>query len=411
MTAAERVARACEVCGHTGLDPVLDLGLHPLCDDLVPIGEQRVCAEYPVEILLCPVCLTAHQRHSVPKRELFPPTYHYRSRFTADVLDGMRGLAAAVEARLGGLAGRLVLDVGCNDGSLLGFFRERGARTLGVEPTDAYSDAVDAGHEVLADYFTPELAQRLLGSHGHPDVITFTNVFAHIEDLPTLLASLRVLLGEQTLLVIENHYLGSVLDGCQFDTFYHEHPRTYSARSFRFVAQSLGLALLDIGFPSRYGGNIRVTLGRGSIPAACTALELSLEQRESGFPAAFATMRASMENWRQRKSRWIRERVAESGPMRAKAFPGRAAILIRLLGLDVDAIEAVYEKSGSKKIGHYVPGTRIPILPDDELFASPNPKSPLLNLAWHISEEIRAHLRQHGYVAEVRDILSPEDLH
>ena len=55
----------CEVCGFDELEPVLDLGMHPLCDDLVPIGSDRVCAEYPIEISFCRRCYTAFQAHEV----------------------------------------------------------------------------------------------------------------------------------------------------------------------------------------------------------------------------------------------------------------------------------------------------------------------------------------------------------
>ena len=43
---------SCEVCGNHKLINVLDLGRHPLCDDLVLIGENRVCKEYPIEIFV-----------------------------------------------------------------------------------------------------------------------------------------------------------------------------------------------------------------------------------------------------------------------------------------------------------------------------------------------------------------------
>ena len=112
----------CEVCGNDKLESVLDLGLHPMCDDLVEVSDSRVCKDYPIEILYCPKCRTAHQKYQVPKHELFPMTYHYRARFTADVLDGMRGLVDSCENNFGSLNGKLVLDIGCNDGSLLGFF-------------------------------------------------------------------------------------------------------------------------------------------------------------------------------------------------------------------------------------------------------------------------------------------------
>ena len=72
---------SCEVCRNTDLNSVLDLGLHPMCDDLVQIDDSRICNEYPIEILFCKNCTTAHQRFQVPKEELFPNSYHYRSRF------------------------------------------------------------------------------------------------------------------------------------------------------------------------------------------------------------------------------------------------------------------------------------------------------------------------------------------
>ena len=45
----------CEVCGNLKLHSVLNLGKHPLCDDLIPIGSDRVCKEYPIEIKILKV--------------------------------------------------------------------------------------------------------------------------------------------------------------------------------------------------------------------------------------------------------------------------------------------------------------------------------------------------------------------
>src|SRR5206468_3983657 len=99
--------------------------------------------------------------------------------------------------------------------------------------------------------------------------------------------------------------------------------------------------------------------------------------REAGFGADFTTLRGNMARWKQNKGRELRSLVRQQGRLRAKAFPGRAAILVKLLGLDESLVSAVYEKPGSMKVGHYVPGTRIPIGSDDELFALPDQSAPL----------------------------------
>jgi SAM-dependent methyltransferase len=398
----------CEVCGNRQLKPVLDLGAHPMCDDLVRIGDDRTCREYPIDILFCDVCRTAHQHFQVPKQELFPSSYHYRSRFTADVLNGMAGLVEACEQKFGKVTDKTVLDVGCNDGSLLNFFRQKGAKTVGIEPTDAAADASEQGHVTYNGFLSENLASQIVAEHGAPDFIVFTNVFAHIENLREVIESLRRLVSARTVIVIENHYLGSVLDGNQFDTFYHEHPRTYSYTSFIHIARSIGMQLTDVEFPARYGGNIRVFIG--GVTGHRSAVDRGeLNAREAQFTERFGVLRANMERWRTTKRAFFDEQVRRHGKLRAKAFPGRAAILTKLLGLNEDSILTVHEKPGSMKIGHYVPGTRVPIVSDDELFALADKSRPLLNLAWHIPQEIRGYLAHHGYTGPVIDIVSVAD--
>jgi D-mycarose 3-C-methyltransferase len=342
----------------------------------------------------------------VPKVTLFPQSYHYRSRFTADVLQGMANLADSVEARLGSLVGRAVLDVGCNDGSLLDKFAAKGARTIGIEPTGAFADAEGRQHLIINDFFSEDTAEQILRSVPRIDVITFTNVFAHIEDLQALLRALSRLMSEDTLLVIENHYLGAVLDRNQFDTFYHEHPRTYSLNSFLHIARTLGREVVDVDFPKRYGGNIRVMLGKPGTASAGTSEHIqSTLRREAAFLDEFAQMRAFIQGWRDEKKAEIQALVQAHGKLLAKAFPGRAAILVALLGLSCDEIECVYEKPGSLKVGHYLPGTRIPIRSDEELFGRLGATKVLLNLAWHIPTEIEAYLTQHGYAGRLVHIV------
>jgi SAM-dependent methyltransferase len=403
-----RTIASCEVCGHEALQTVLDLGSHALCDDLVPVGDPRLCRRYPIEILWCDQCRTAHQRHQVPKQELFPRSYHYRAALTRDVLDGMAQLVASVIRHEGPVTGQRVLDVGCNDGSLLSVFAAHGAHTFGIDPTDAALEARARGHVVQQAYFDPDVARTFVAAHGHPDVITFTNVFAHIEDLPSVVKALRILMRAGTRLVIENHDLGAVIARRQFDTFYHEHPRTYSRRSFEVIADSLGCHLSRVEYPSRYGGNIRVVMTPGADPGASTHERPAMLARPDGLDeAAFGdglqALQRFVTTWQGETRAQIDTLVATHGPLRAKAFPGRAAILVELLQLDAQQLCAVYEQPTSPKIGHYVPGTRIPIRSDDAFDAMD--ESPVLNLAWHIHAEIERYLRQRGFRGMVLPVL------
>jgi hypothetical protein len=400
-----REITSCEVCSATQLEHVLNLGVHPMCDDLVPIGQSRNCQEYPIEILYCSACRTAHQRFQIPKEFLFPQTYHYRSRHTIDVLSGMQDFVATCDKRLGGVSGKRVLDVGCNDGSLLGFFREKGAITFGFEPTGAYTEAQGLGHSVMHDYFTEASAQIFIDKYGPPDLITFTNVFAHIEDLSQVLRAISILVHSSTCVMIENHYLGAVLKHGQFDTFYHEHPRTYSYGSFVKIAETIGMQIDLAQFTSRYGGNIRVLLKPQGVGPVVHDRSKEIVPIEENFIYEFQELVMKIKLWHKSKSTEVAKAVSLYGPLVAKAFPGRSAIPLKMLGLDETMILAVYEKPQSHKIGHWVPSTRIPIVSDETILSDRAQGSPILNLAWHINEEIKTYMDKQGYQGKYINII------
>jgi SAM-dependent methyltransferase len=386
----------CEVC----IEPVgglsLDLGSHPLCDDLVPIGSVQVAPKYHQLITLCENCLTAHQTIQVEKELLFKPSYHYRASLTKDVLDGMRSLVHSIESAVGALpSDATVLDIGCNDGSLLGIFKETfGCATIGVDPTEAILESGAKIDFKFNEYFSEETVSAIKSIASCVDLITFTNVFAHIENLPNLLNNLRDLISDDTALIIENHYLGAILDRNQFDTFYHEHPRTYSLRSFQYVARSMGMNITHVEFPSRYGGNIRVIMKKGG-----EALDLSSYIKlEDKFTQNFESLQNTYDAWKFHAKLKISE-LSARGLIYGKALPGRAVMLISALEVDSDQMPVIFEQPKSPKIGNLAPGSKIEVHSDEDLLEA-NPAF-LIVWSWHIIDEIVQYLDSLGYKGEI----------
>ncbi|MGC6512567.1 MAG: class I SAM-dependent methyltransferase [Parvibaculales bacterium] len=387
-------AQSCEICGSTTLIEAFDMGHQALCDDLIPIGSRETNKTYPLKILGCETCYSFVQSYHVKKEILFPESYHYRAALTKDVLNGMAELVGQVETYLDGLTDKTVLDIGCNDGSLLSFFKQRGAVTHGIEPTHAALDADAKTDWIYKGYFDASAVETYLANHPKPDIITFTNVFAHIENLPELLDNLGKLLGDDTKLVIENHYMGAVSEHRQFDTFYHEHPRTYSAKAFQIIAEKLSRYVEAVVFPKRYNGNIRVIIGNKK------GLRDWLTDEKPMFEA-LVNFQPEMKKACSRVQEKLRSLAAKYGPLPGKAFPGRAAVNIHLFGITRDIVDCTYEQSKSPKIGHYVPGTRIEIRDENEFFEFRMDSPVMINFAWHIHAEIENYMRGRGYQGEL----------
>tara|TARA_Y100000590_G_scaffold384242_1_gene455453 strand:+ start:2395 stop:3612 length:1218 start_codon:yes stop_codon:yes gene_type:complete len=400
-----KIVNKCQIC-NLNLSNFLNLGKQPLCDDLTI--KPNSSKFYKLQIKFCKNCLTAFQTYNVDKTKLFPKQYHYRSANTKDVLLGMEDLVKKIIKLKKNLNNKVVLDIGCNDGSLLDIFKRKGSKTFGIEPTGAYQEAKKKGHKVFNKYLDVKSANIIKNIVKKIDVITFTNVFAHIENFNELIESLKILITNETLLVIENHYLVEVIKKNQFDTFYHEHPRTYSLNSFDKISNLLNLKILKYNFVKRYNGNIRVFLGHSSARKN-SKMKIDL-YKEKKIIKNMKNFQKIVNKWKLNKKLFLTKLTKKFGPLPAKAFPGRASIIINLLGLNKNTISHVYEKNFSLKTNKFVPGTDIKILKEKFFNYNERKKGIIINLAWHISSEIRYYVKKNlKFNGKIIDIISDKD--
>lgn len=401
------IINKCQICKGV-LIRFLNLKNQPLCDDIT--NKPYKSNFYKLEVLYCKKCLTAFQKYNIKKKFLFPKNYHYRSSNTKDVLDGMKNLVKNTKKYIKNLKGKSVLDIGCNDGSLLDLFKKKGCKTFGIEPTDAAKEARKKGHYILNSYFNFNISKKIIQKIKNIDIITFTNVFAHIEDFKSLIKSLKHVTSQKTLIIIENHYFSEVIKKNQFDTFYHEHPRTYSLKSFVEIAKLLELKLIDYEFVQRYNGNIRVYLQKKGVIHKTPQILIKDLKQEKKILSNIKNFQNKVNYWIINKKKLIKKIVNKNGPVPAKAFPGRASILINLLKLNSKHISNIYEKNNSMKVNKYVPGTDIKIKKEKLFSNSEKKKNIIINMAWHISDEIKNYLRKNmKFKGKIVDILSQSD--
>jgi hypothetical protein len=169
--------------------------------------------------------------------------------------------------------------------------------------------------------------------------------------------------------------------------------------------RDVGYIVDAIVYDIRYGGNIRVYFSSKILKKNINKKEINnINKKELNYEKLFLKMNKNLFSWKKETRKYIINYVKKNGRFLAKAFPGRAAILIKLLKLNEKHIFAVYEIKNSIKVNHYVPGTRIPILPESELYSQSHLSKPILNLAWHLPREVRKNLLENDYKGKVIDI-------
>ena len=398
-TGSSVVVTHCQVCDSTDLERVLFLGYLPPVNQMRPQGSTpREQPAYPALLLRCTKCQLAQLGLVVDPAILFPPEYPYSSGTTKILRENFAELYTDCQSVVKLKPTDLVVDVGSNDGTLLINFKNGGHRVFGVEPSDMGKVAIEKGIPSLISFFGPEAAATVREEQGRATIVTATNVFAHIENVHEIVASVIDMLDDKGVFISESHYLLSLVETLQYDTVYHEHLRYYSLHSLQYLLGMHGLEVVRVKRIPTHGGSVRVySARRGAYPVDASVKAALQAEIDFGLldGSVFAKFKKRVTKSKLDIMRLLGELKAQGKNIVGIGAPSRASTLISYLGIDDGILDAVLEVPGSYKIGKYMPGTLIPVVDEGMLFRDA-PDCALL-LSWHIADELIPKLRAKGY--------------
>ena len=372
----------CRTCGSDQLALLVDYGEMPLAGGFLTRDELAYQAAFPLRLARCADCTLMQILDIVPAAEIFTQ-YSYVSSTTRTLIEHFARMGHEIVAAERA-AGGLVVEFGCNDGVLLRPLREAGARVVGVDPSDvALRGSQEGGWPLVQAYFDEGAANRVKAQHGAARVVTGNNVFAHVDDLHTIVRGVTALLEDEGVFIFEVQYQGDLLALVQYDTVYHEHVCYHSLTALARLLAAHGLRIVDVRRIPIHAGSIRVTaarLGTPRQPAPIVAEMLEAEKawRVDIFPAQVESRRQSLRSLVGDLRRAGRRVVAYGAA-------GRSTILLNFCGLTPDLVEYVVDMS-PLRYGKYVPGVSIPIVPPD-VFHENAPDYAIVT-AWNYEPEI-----------------------
>lgn len=93
-----------------------------------------------------------------------------------------------------------------------------------MEPTKSTAFvAIEKGIETIIDFFDQQLALKIVDQYGAVELVVANNVIAHVPDLMSFLAGMKMLLKKDSLATFEFPYFSGLVESAQFHTVYHEH--------------------------------------------------------------------------------------------------------------------------------------------------------------------------------------------
>ncbi|MBO9518975.1 MAG: methyltransferase domain-containing protein [Porphyrobacter sp.] len=387
MTGVSKRTR-CRSCFAPGLRVVVDFGLQPLAGFYAASPEDAINhRRYPLLLEACPVCDLLQITDLPPIEEVFHDDYTYSSSEIPPLVAHFADYSRWLEERFPKSAA--ILEFGCNDGVLLNQLRERGYQHLtGVDAsTNMVARAASRGFDVIEGFFGSGIIDRL-GKRAPFDLITCSNVFAHIDDLQDVLGAAHKLLGEGGQMCIEVHDAEKLVLEGQFETIYHEHLTYFSEGSLRTCLTLNGFDVSEIEKTPMHGGGLRAR-------ARKVRLETGTIQSEPRSAVEIERIGNSL----TAKVKQCRERVnalrAQYGPLDGYGMAGRAQMFLAMTQTE-KAFGAFFDDAQIRQ-NRYAVGTDERI----EAFSPERAARACVILAWNYSDAILKRIEPYYETVEV----------
>jgi 2-polyprenyl-3-methyl-5-hydroxy-6-metoxy-1,4-benzoquinol methylase len=394
----------CRVC-EGSLEHILSLGELYVSDFLAPGAPDGLKA--PLDLVLCKRCRLLQLKHTVPAEALYR-NYWYRSGTNRTMQDALADIATTAELVMGLRRGDTVLDIGCNDGTLLASYRTGGLYKIGFDPAENLAPlSRQVADKVVTGLFDGEAFQtNSVLARRRPKVVTSIAMFYDLEEPRKFVSDVKAVMDPDGLWIVQMSYLPLMLKQNELGNICHEHLEYYSLRSFEYLLSLHDFEIIDVGLNDVNGGSLRAFIrNRAASPATygdATYRDIAAERvralREQELKLGLADTETysdfafRVERIKRDVTDFIKEHVDRGKSVYVYGASTKGNTVLQYYGLDNSLITAAAERN-PEKWGKLTVGTHIPIVSEDEARAA-NPDY-FLVLPWHFVEEFKSRERRY----------------
>ena len=374
----------CVCCDSDNINLLLDLNKQPLANSYH--DNSKELEKYPLGVNLCQDCYHI-QLTDVVDPDLLFKDYLYVSGTTKTLRDNFKWFADFVIEYVANCRWnwpnprvQSVLDIACNDGTQLDYFKDRGVETYGVDPAENLWELSSKNHDVKCEYFDSVFFGFKF------DIITAQNVFAHNSNPKKFLDDCEEIMHDHSFLFIQTSQAEMILNN-QFDTIYHEHVSFFNVNSFNRLVERTNLQLIDVIKTSVHGISYLFILSKHPYNEQKVKNEIEVErQRGLLSQKTYDVYRENVlkigRDFRRVISRYRRDGYRLVGYGAA----AKGMTFLNFVNIKLDVI------IDDNELKHhlYTPGTNVQIKPNEFLKQyKDHEKILFIPLAWNFYDEIR----------------------
>jgi len=380
----------CRMCGSEKLHKFLDLGFMPPADGILSseeLNEPEIF--FPLAVAQCQDCGLTQLTYAANPEILYGKRYLYESSITETGKKHFFGMADSICKKFNFPKDSLVVDIGSNVGVLLEGFKNNGMQSLGIDPAPKIVKiANERGIETWQEFINSKVAEKIVSQKGKAKIVTGTNVFAHIDDKKGLMESLKIMLDDDGVFIVEAPYVVDLIENLEYDTIYIDHLEYLSVKPLVNFFNKWGMDVFDVEKYSIHGSSIRVFVcWKNKRKIEDNVNEFLILEGKKGIykKEVLENFSDKVKNHRKKFVDLLNDLKKQGNKIVGISAPAKGNTLLNYCKIDNHLINYMTEKSLIKE-GNYTPGMHIQIVGEDKILEE-NPDYGII-FAWNFAEEI-----------------------
>ena len=284
-----------------------------------------------------------------------------------------------------------VLEIGSNDGFLLGLLKSQKCQVLGIDASKFMSDyATSLGIQTLFGVFGDSngLLDEITSYANKFQIIVANNVLNHSNNPLSFVKSVKRLLSPEGVFVFEVPYWLETIKSLRFDQIYHEHVTYFTVKAVKELLRTSGLEIIDVTVVNYHGGSIRVAATHESNRNIGLVEDFIINETLEGLftPARYETYFTDLLKQRETFMSKVNSLKDLNKTIFGIGASAKSNTLLTFYDLNQEIIDFIVDASKFKQ-GKITPVTKIPIFDDSRISGLSN--SIGIVLVWNIQKEVK----------------------